>query len=232
MPIITPAFPSMCATHTVMPSTLRILQEEFGRADKIVQHIFAGSKTWDALFERHTFFTKDHKYYLSIVAACRTKAASAIFSGLVQSKVRWIVKHIDDGQTGIETARPYTEYFERVHRCKNEDEVEKVNQGNLDYVIPASEVPADGSTPANGEAHIIYTTTFYIGLLVPPGMFISCYLLHAQLTRLSEGARSLDISYPVGRFRDMIKESQLYDENTMSIKVVHTRKYVAPLTHT
>ncbi|CAO2652415.1 Nn.00g006980.m01.CDS01 [Neocucurbitaria sp. VM-36] len=211
MPIITPAFPSMCATHTVMPSTLRIMQAEFGRADKIVQHIFAGAKSWDALFERHTFFTKDHKYYLSVVAASRTKEASATFSGLVQSKVRWIVKHIDDGQTGIETARPYIEYFERVHRCKNEEQVDKVSQGNLDYMIPASEVPAEGSAPANGEAHLVYTTTFYIGLAIPP-----------------EGAKSLDISYPVGRFRDMVRESQLYDDNTMSVRVVHTRNTQLP----
>lgn len=174
MPIITPAFPSMCATHTVMPSTLRIMQEEFGRADKIVQHIFAGSKDWAALFERHSFFTKDHKYYLSIVAASRNKDAHSTFSGLVQSKVRWIVKHIDDGQTGIETARPYIEYFERFHRCKDEDEVEKVSQGNLDYMIQASEVPAEGVALANGNVQIMYTTTFYIGLAIPPGMS-NCY---------------------------------------------------------
>ncbi len=146
------------------------MQEEFERADKLVQHIFAGSRTWDALFERHTFFTKDHKYYLSVVAASQTKEANATFSGLVQSKVRWIVKHIDDGQTGIETARPYTGYFERFHKCKDEEEMDKVKQGNLDYMIPASEVPPEGSAPANGAAHIMYTTTFYIGLAIPPGM--------------------------------------------------------------
>ncbi|OAL44320.1 Poly(A) polymerase [Pyrenochaeta sp. DS3sAY3a] len=211
MPIITPAFPSMCATHTVMPSTLSIMKEEFGRADKIVQHIFAGSKSWDSLFERHSFFTKDHKYYLSVVAASRTKEASATFSGLVQSKIRWIVKHIDDGQTGIQTARPYTGYFERVHRCKDEDEVDKVSQGNLEYMVSASEVLAEGSAPANGDAHMIFTTTFYIGLVIPP-----------------EGARSLDISYPVARFRDMVTESALYDENTMSVRVVHTRNSSLP----
>lgn len=149
------------------------MQEEFGRADKIVQHIFAGSKSWDSLFERHSFFTKDHKYYLSVVAASRTKEASATFSGLVQSKVRWIVKHIDDGQTGIQTARPYTGYFERVHRCKDEDEVDKVSQGNLEYMVSASEVPAEGSAPANGDTHMIFTTTFYIGLVIPPGTSVN-----------------------------------------------------------
>jgi poly(A) polymerase len=172
MPIITPAFPSMCSTHTVMPSTLRIMKDEFGRADKIMQHILGGSKTWDALFERHSFFTKDHKYYLSVVAASRTKDINATFSGLVQSKVRHIVKGIDDGQTGIDTARPYVKSFERLHRCKDENQVFEVSQGSLDYMIPASEMPSDGSAPANGDAQIMYTTTFYIGLTLPAGMCI------------------------------------------------------------
>jgi poly(A) polymerase len=173
MPIITPAFPSMCATHTVMPSTLRIMKEEFGRADKIVQHIFSGSKGWNALFERHSFFTKDHKYYLSVVAASRTKEANSTFSGLVQSKIRHIVKGIDDGQTGIDTARPYIEYFERFHRCKGENQVQEVTQGVLDYMIPAAEVPAEGTVPADEDIRIIYTTTFYIGLTLPLGILSS-----------------------------------------------------------
>lgn len=173
MPIITPAFPSMCSTHTVMPSTLRIMKDEFGRADKIMQHIFAGTRSWDSLFERHSFFTKDHKYYLSVVAASRTKEASATFSGLVQSKVRHIVKGIDDGQTGIATARPYIEYFERVHRCKDDSQVDEVIKGSLDYMIQPSEMPAEGNAPANGESILMYTTNFYIGLTLPSGMLTS-----------------------------------------------------------
>lgn len=152
-----------------MPSTLRIMKEEFGRADKIMQDILAGKTSWDTLFERHSFFTKDHKYYLSVVAASRTKEASATFSGLVQSKVRHIVKGIDDGQTGIDTARPYIEYFERVHQCKDEAQVFEVSQGSLDCMVPATEAPAEGSAPANGDVQFIYTTTFYIGLTLPPG---------------------------------------------------------------
>ncbi|KAI4686741.1 hypothetical protein J4E81_008401 [Alternaria sp. BMP 2799] len=210
MPIITPAFPSMCATHTVMPSTLRIMKEEFGRADKILQHIFSGAKDWDSLFERHSFFTKDHKYYLSVVAASRTKEANSTFSGLVQSKIRHIVKGIDDGQTGIDTARPYIHYFERFHRCKD-DQFHEVTQGSLEYMIPASEVPAEGTEPANGEQHIIYTTTFYIGLTLPP-----------------DATKSLDISYPVSQFRSYITDSDLYDDKVMSVKVVHTRNTALP----
>lgn len=143
------------------------MMEEFERADGIVRDVYAGKKSWAALFQRHSFFTKDHKYYLSIIAASRSKAADLTFSGLVQSKVRLLVQGIDEGQTGIDLARPYTEGFERIHRCKNEDQVTEVTKGNLDYMIPASEAPDPDTT----EDHIITTTTFYIGLRLPQGMF-------------------------------------------------------------
>ena len=35
MPIITPAYPSMCATHNVMASTQLIMTEEFKRGNDI-----------------------------------------------------------------------------------------------------------------------------------------------------------------------------------------------------
>jgi poly(A) polymerase len=142
------------------------MMEEFVRADKIVRDVHNGQGTWEALFNRHSFFTHDHKYYLSVIAASRTKEADVTFHGLVQSKVRILVSGIDDGQTGIDIARPFPEGFERVHRCKDEDQVEAVTKGSLDYMISASDIPAAGTT----EDHIIYTMTFYIGLRLPKGM--------------------------------------------------------------
>lgn len=169
MPVITPAFPAMCSTHTITPSTKKVMMEEFLRADGIVRDIYNGQATWDSLFTRHTFFTKDHKYYLSVIAASRTKEADTTFHGLVQSRVRIIVQGIDDGQTGIEVARPYTDGIARVHRCKNEDQVEAVTKGSLDYAIAAADIPASGTS----EDHIIYTMTWYIGLRLPAGTYLS-----------------------------------------------------------
>jgi poly(A) polymerase len=168
MPVITPAFPAMCSTHTVTTSTKAIMMEEFQRADKIVRDVFNGQGSWEALFNHHSFFTQDHKYYLSVIAASRTKEADLTFHGLVQSKVRLLVAGIDDGQVGIDVARPFPEGFERVHRCKNEDQVEEVSKGSCDYMIPTSDIPAAGTT----EDHIIYTMTFYIGLRLPKGMYL------------------------------------------------------------
>lgn len=172
MPVLTPAYPSMCSTHTVMPSTMRIMMAELDRAAGILDQIQAGTKSWKDLFQRHTFFTHDHKYYLSVVATAYSKEAHEIWSGLVQSKVRLLVKGIDDGAAGVELARPYVKAFERVHRCANEEQIDEVKQGNVKYQIKEDEVPAAGAKASNGDApKIIYTTTFYIGLTLPEGTF-------------------------------------------------------------
>ncbi|KAF2466457.1 Poly(A) polymeras-like protein [Lindgomyces ingoldianus] len=217
MPIITPAFPSMCATHTVMHSTKAIMLEEFTRAEKIVNLIIAGKKTWGDLFERHTFFTKDHKYYLSVIAACRTKESHELFAGLVQSKVRLLVKGIDDSGAGVEIARPYVKSFERVHRCHTEEQIDRIIQGNMAFQISSEEAAVNGSSEKaeNGEnaeeVHTIYTTTFYIGL-----------------TLAADGGKQLDISYPVSEFKRFITMSDIYEQETMSVRVIHTRNYDLP----
>jgi poly(A) polymerase len=148
------------------------MMNEFVRADQIVRDVYAGQKSWERLFDRTEFFTKDHKYYLSVVAASRSKADDLTFHGLVQSKVRILVAGIDDGNTGISIARPYTEGFERVHRCKNEDQVFEVTKGSLDYMISPSDVPE----PSTTEDHIIYTTTFYIGIQYQGKLHLSLIL--------------------------------------------------------
>jgi poly(A) polymerase len=148
-----------------MHTTKRILLDEFKRADGIVNSITGGKKPWADLFERHTFFTKDHKYYLSVVAASRTKEAHDSFTGLVNSKIRLLVKGIEDGYAGVDLARPYNDYFVRYHRCADEDEIERVVQGNLGFQVSKDDLEKD--VPEG--VHTIYTATFYIGLTLPEG---------------------------------------------------------------
>jgi len=193
---------------------MKVMMEEFKRADTIVGQIQAGKKTWADLFERHTFFTKDHKYYLSIIAASRTREAHDTFAGLVQSKVRLLVKAIDEGDSGVAIARPYIKPFERTHHCQNEDEVDRVVQGNLDYVVKKgfpTVLEAKEDNEKNKDIHVIYTSTFYIGLTLPEG-----------------GGKSLDISYPVGDFKGYVTGAHTYNPDLMSVRVVHTRNFALP----
>lgn len=226
MPIITPAFPSMCATHTIMHSTLDVMREEFERADQLINSangILEGKKQWKDLFQKHTFFTKDHKYYLSVVAASRTEKAHSTFSGLVQSKFRLLCKNIEDGQCGIDVARPWMKGINRVHRYKTEEEADKIIQGSTEFQLKPAEIPTitSGEEPPND---LMYTTTFYVGLKLKPGTYIYLTISDTSLTCLADGTKSLDISFPVSDFRNLITTNAGYDKEIMSVRVVHTRK--------
>ena len=71
MPVITPAYPSMCATHNVTRSTLEVITDEFGRATEITEKVMKGKLPWSALFMKHDFFLR-YKYYLAITAASKS----------------------------------------------------------------------------------------------------------------------------------------------------------------
>lgn len=74
MPIITPAYPSMCATHNVTDSTRTIMIKEFKRAADIVERTMLGSGKWVDLFEGSNFF-QAYKHYLQIVASSESSEA-------------------------------------------------------------------------------------------------------------------------------------------------------------
>jgi len=71
MPVITPAYPSMCATHNVTRSTLEVITSEFSRATDVSERIMKGKLPWSALFVKHDFFLR-YKYYLAIIAASKS----------------------------------------------------------------------------------------------------------------------------------------------------------------
>ena len=195
MPIITPAYPSMCATHNISASTKKIISREMDRAAGIVDQIVKKQLQWKDFFSRHSFFTNGYKYYLSIVAASRTREAQLIWSGLVESKVRLLITSLEKVES-IELAHPFVKGFDRVHRCRTEDEVEKITNGDLQFqkedvkTTPIDikngaepgqgpETVVEGSAVKNGavdqegnsnESHTVYTTTYYVGIELASGL--------------------------------------------------------------
>ncbi|KAH0847714.1 hypothetical protein AYO21_07702 [Fonsecaea monophora] len=183
MPIITPAFPSMCATYNISKSGKTVILRELERADKIVTKIFAGRASWSELFRKHTFFTADHKYYLSVTASALNADAAKAWAGLVESKVRIFVMQLE-GTKGIELARPFTKGFKRVHKCQDVDQIREVQRGSMKYKVEETKtvettdpelvttngegaaVPLTENTSQENDrdAHTIYTYTFYIGI--------------------------------------------------------------------
>jgi poly(A) polymerase len=199
MPIITPAYPSMCATHNITKSTKEIIHRELKRGGNITDQIMMGKAQWKDLFVKHTFFTEGYKYYLSVISASTTRDAQNLWSGLVESKVRLLVVGLE-GHPSIALAHPFNKGFERVHECKTDEEIEKAKSGSLDFHLKegpaetnAEAVISNGNEKAaNGsQTTFVYTTTHYIGLELQEG---KCPFLVAAIARLS-CERSLTATY-------------------------------------
>lgn len=180
MPVITPAYPSMCATFNITKSSLKTIKAELKRAADISNEIMIGKRPWGDLFVKHTFFTSDFKYYISTTTASTTKEAHKVWSGFVESKVRLLVQSLE-GHQSIALARPFNKGYERAHRCRNENEIQEVQDGSLSYVLrgdedepktksePTIKAEADeGATTTESETKV-YTTTHYIGIELNEG---------------------------------------------------------------
>ncbi len=195
MPIITPAYPAMCATHNIGATTKKIIIHELERGGDITDKISFGRLQWKDLFTKHTYFTKDYKYYLSIISGSTSKDAQASWSGFVESKVRLLVQALE-GQGTIGVARLFNKGFAREHRCKDEDERQSVLRGDMQYQAPnvktettdnindplhnaVAQGNANATTSTNGssepmrdgsEPHAFYTTTYYVGIELAQGL--------------------------------------------------------------
>ena len=134
MPVITPAYPQMCATFNITHSTKAIIQRELERGSVIVEEIMAKKRPWKDLFSKHTFFTTDHKYYLAVIATSTTKEAHKIWSGFVESKVRVLVGEVER-HLSIAIARPFNKGYERRHKVENDEQFFDVQNGSFKYEV-------------------------------------------------------------------------------------------------
>lgn len=188
MPVITPAYPQMCATFNITKSTKTIIQRELERGVELTDKILGSERPWKDLFVKHTFFTHDHKYYLAVIATSTTNEAHKIWSGFVESKVRILVGELER-HSSVALARPFNKGFERQHLSKTDEESTEVQNGSLLYVTKDEEDPTDtimkkedgpDGHADNQDQEVkdedpmkpkrIYTTTHYIGLELAEGM--------------------------------------------------------------
>lgn len=159
MPVITPAYPSMCATHNITSSTQKVILSEIKRGGTIVDEITVGTKTWADFFVKHTFFNQ-YKYYLSIVAATKGTTENQLqWSGLVESKVRLLVQKLESLDT-IQIAHPFIKTFDKSFRCTEEESIKVADGDN----VPGLEPVENGNASVDDGKVSVHTTTLYIGL--------------------------------------------------------------------
>ncbi|KAI0322506.1 poly-A polymerase [Amylostereum chailletii] len=227
MPIITPAYPSMCATHNVTASTQMIMTEEFKKGPAssslvrtyteayagadIVDKVIVGTAEWSQLFEKHDFFDK-YRYYLQIIASTGTAELQIKWAGTVESRLRQLVMKLEFVDS-LTLAHPFVKGFEQVSYCLTDEEVRCVAQGEISDTIAKRKLEdiegKEGAKP-------VYSTTFYIGLAI-----------EAKLPGAA-GPRKLDISWPTTEFAKTVKAWEKYDDAKMGIYIRHIRSSSLP----
>lgn len=213
MPVITPAYPSMCATHNITKSTKEIVMKELSRGAEITHRILQGSLSWSSLFERHRFF-HDYKFYLCVVAATKSSSAEHLkWSGMIESKLRLLVQKLEVTE-GISLAHPYFKTSENSFVCTTDEEVTQVVNmyGTLsgeDYTKKLS-VPKHSLQDGEGSANEVHLTKLYIGL------------------EIAEGQKKLDIQYPCAEFFGLCKGWATYDERLHFVQIKNVKVYDLP----
>ncbi|KND92645.1 Poly(A) polymerase pla1 [Tolypocladium ophioglossoides CBS 100239] len=224
MPVITPAYPSMCATFNITRSSMTIINQELQRGLELTESIMVGKRPWSDLFVKHTFFTTDYKYYISVTTASKDKEAHKVWSGYVESKVRMLVQKLELHQS-IALARAFNKGYDRRHRCNDDAQIPQVQEGSLDFVLKPDDTDTENDAnkkqePAeDGEGSQppfpanVYTTTHYIGL------------------ELEKKAKSLDLSYQVDEFKTLCTQWNKYKDELqplVSIGIQHVRNVNLP----
>ncbi|KAM6496149.1 Poly(A) polymerase central domain containing protein [Amanita muscaria] len=211
MPIITPAYPATCVTYNVTASTQMVMTEEFKKGAEIVDRIIVETASWSELFAKHDFFHK-YKYYLQVIASTGNSDLQIKWPGMVESRIRQLVMKLEDVDL-LTLAHPFVKGFDQVSYCRDEKEVHSAAQGEISEAVTArKKEDVDGKDDSSA----VYTTTFYIGLLIEPKQ------------AGSTGPRRLDISYPTAKFTKLVKMWEKYDEASMGIVVRHIKSISLP----
>ncbi|KAI5863241.1 Poly(A) polymerase [Durotheca rogersii] len=249
MPVITPAYPQMCATFNITHSTKAVIQRELERGVDITIQIREGKLPWKDLFVKHTFFTSDHKYYLAVIATSITKEAHKIWSGFVESKVRVLVGDLERHHD-VSIARPFNKGYERQHRVKSDQETEEVQNGSLNYIVrEEEESTVKQENGVEGKAEVkTEPNSIEAGRGEPadhkvkfdaedpevrmddiPTLGTKIFTTtHYVGLELAEGAKSLDLTSQVNAFKARCSEWDKFDSNLNYLSIQHVKNTNLP----
>ncbi|GMM32924.1 polynucleotide adenylyltransferase [Saccharomycopsis crataegensis] len=227
MPVITPAYPSMCATHNITTSTMKVILSEFQRGSEFVTDISLGKKPWSSLFERHKFF-HNYKSYLAVTAATKGSEEEALkWSGWIESRLRFLVQKLEV-HDAISLAHPYVKYFEHSFIIPSDDiegrrellasfgtlkgeELMKKYTEITDENKNSEETKKLIEDESNVAVHI---TSLYIGL---------------QLQSNSNGeGKKVDIHMICKDFLSFCQQLETYDEKFNDLQIKGVRLYDLP----
>ncbi|KAJ1743833.1 polynucleotide adenylyltransferase [Coemansia sp. RSA 989] len=233
MPIITPAYPSMCATHNVSQSTKQIIEMEIKRGLGIVDKIMKREASWSELFEKDVFFRR-YKFYIQVNVSAINEDEYHKLHGFVDSRLRHFLAGLEDtGQFVL--VHPYIKSYDHEFTYKTPEEMQRIYAGfhpakqssSSETATPApdennKESPkttavenapvqdnAESTTPADGNSEgKIYTSAFYLGLPL------------IKRDRNASGRRRMDLSLPTQEFIKLVKGSDVWkNDEEMAISI-------------
>ncbi|QPG73164.1 hypothetical protein FOA43_000470 [Brettanomyces nanus] len=225
MPVITPAYPSMCATHNIGASTQAIILEEIRRASEIVTDIESGNKKWNALFEKHDFFYR-YKFYLTVITATKGSYEEHLkWSGMVESKLRLLVQRLEPIE-GIVLVHPYVKPMMNAYLSKEESDLFKMKElyGTLEgekfakdhleefKIDDDTDVKKIEEEAAKANKHIVYLMKLYIGLKLD----------------MKGTNKKLDIQVPCSEFDMICRGWPAFDQDKNSLSIRHVKLWNLP----
>lgn len=120
MPIITPVYPSRCATHNVTQSTFNNICAELHRGyDKI-----KAKAPFSKLFEASNFF-KNHKMFVEVAINCDSQEEFNMWEGYIESKVRILSSKLENLEC-IVAAIPFPKAFRGLPKSDSEIQINQV----------------------------------------------------------------------------------------------------------
>ncbi|CDO95956.1 unnamed protein product [Kluyveromyces dobzhanskii CBS 2104] len=217
MPVITPAYPSMCATHNISESTKKVILTELHRGVEITQKIFSNELSWADLFTKHDFFFK-YKFYLTVMVSTKGSDEQHLkWSGFVESKLRLLVQKLEV-LPGINLAHPFIEPYESSYIYNNENEYKEImnnygthkTEGALKkFTKITDEIKNDEASKAANQVHI---TTMFIGLDIN-----------------TEESKKIDIHIPCQEFFNLCRSIPDYeDPETYSLIIKYVKVHDLP----
>lgn len=213
MPVITPAYPSMCATHNITKSTKDVIMAEFERGVEVMAQVNDGTANWGQLLEKHRFFFQ-YKFYLCIVAATKSSSAEHLkWSGMIESKVRLLVQKLELVE-GISIAHPYVKPIESSYLATSEDHVQQIIDGygtlGGEPAVQTATVLEQLSDEGKEQANEVHLTKLYIGL------------------GIADGHKKLDIQYPCLEFFGICKGWATFDEKVHVVQIKNVKLHDLP----
>ncbi|ORZ03315.1 Poly(A) polymerase central domain-domain-containing protein [Syncephalastrum racemosum] len=179
MPVITPCFPYMCATHNITSSSLKIITGEAKRAAAITDRIMLGKADWDALFEENSFFS-DYRHYIQVITSAYEPLVLKKWAGFVESILRHLNTLLENTE-GVDLAQIYTDAFDESMRCTSAEEVRNAAKGE----------PFSNSGNADSTC-TVHLRSFYIGIQV-------------RRTAVFVEPKQLDLTWPIDRFLSLLR---------------------------